>query len=277
LRGISDFKLVEDVETVIYKYPALLEIAKIMGRKEDVKDSELDSVVTRNVPFLLSHSHIREEIDGVVLGDNLAAMLPLETVLLDCAETESIFYKKYVTKQLQLIHGKSQTTKKEKDDKVKNQHRQQKGPMIISVDTSGSMYGEPESIAKSLLMSILDVAKREKRNCFLITYSVRAKALDISKPYHWTQLMKFLRESFSGGTDGEEMLKCITATLDTQEYSMADVLIISDFGFSYPCKKTHDAIAATKEKGTKYYALSIGDDIKREKRFMELFDDVWYV
>ena len=37
------------------------------------------------------------------------------------------------------------------------------------------------------------------------------------------------------------------------------------------------SIKKTKENGTKYYALSIGEDIKREEKFMSLFDKVWYV
>ena len=276
LRGSTDFKVISDVEKIIYKYPKLQEIAKIMGRQEEAKQTELDSVSIMNVPFLLSHSQIREDVDGVMLGDNLSAMLPSETVLLDSADTDSIFYKKYVTKQLQLFQGKSQTKKTEKNDKVKNRQRQQKGPMIISVDTSASMSGYPERISKSILLNLLDVAKREKRKCFLVTYSVRAKSLEISNPYHWSMLMNFLRERFSGGTNCEEMLKCVTETLDTQEYAMADVLVISDFDFCYPCKKTNEAVAKTKEKGTKYYALCIGEDIKREIRFMDLFDRIWY-
>ena len=277
LRGNKDFKVIGDIEKIIYKYPTLKEIANIMGRKEEGKQSELDGVSNKYVPFLLSHSQIREEVDGVVLGDNLSAILPSETVLLDSAETDSIFYKKYVTKQLQLVQGKSQIKKIEKNNKKKNQRRLQKGPMIISIDTSSSMSGEPEMISKSILINLLDIAKGEKRKCFLITYSVNAKSLEISKLYHWSLVMEFLKERFSGGTNGEEMLKCITGTLDTQEFSMADVLVISDFEFPFPCEKTHDAIKKTKENGTKYYALSIGEDIKREEKFMSLFDKVWYV
>ena len=277
LRGDADFKIINDVETVIYKYPKLQEIVKIMGREEDAKDMELDSVSNINVPFLLSHSQIREEIDGVMLGDNLSAMLPFETVLLDSAETDSIFYKKYVTKQLQLVQGKWQSKKTEKNSKIKNQRRQQKGPMIISIDTSSSMSGEPEKVSKSILLSILDTAKREKRKCFLITYAVRAKTMEISKPYHWGQVMTFLRNRFTGGTDGEAMLQSVINALGTQDYSMADVLVISDFEFSYPCKTTHDTIIKTKGEGTKYYALSVGESIKRNSDFMNLFDRVWYV
>jgi hypothetical protein len=277
LRGNKDFKVIGDIEKIIYKYPTLKEIANIMGRKEEGKQSELDSVSNKYVPFLLSHSQIREEVDGVVLGDNLSAMLPSETVLLDSAETDSIFYKKYVTKQLQLAQGKSQIKKIEKNNKIKNQRRLQKGPMIISIDTSSSMSGNPEEISKSILINLLDTAKCEKRKCFLITYSVNARSLEISKPYHWDLVMTFLRKRFTGGTNAEAMLQSVINTLGTQEYSMADVLVISDFGFSYPCEKTHNAITRTKENGTKYYALSIGECIKREEKFMSLFDKVWYV
>ena len=41
----------------------------------------------------------------------------------------------------------------------------QRGPMLVCVDTSGSMRGAPENIAKAVVLEVLRVAQREQRAC----------------------------------------------------------------------------------------------------------------
>ena len=48
--------------------------------------------------------------------------------------------------------------------------KQEKGPVIICIDTSGSMNGEPEDIAKSLSLFILLECIKEKRSCYIISF-----------------------------------------------------------------------------------------------------------
>lgn len=109
--------------------------------------------------------------------------------------------------------------------------------MIICIDTSGSMSGRPLEIAKSLLQQLAAIAKKEKRSCFLISFSIRTKTLDLARPSNYYKIDKFFKGSFSGGTNGEEMLMEIFKMLDSEKYSMADALIISDFCFPLPIKK----------------------------------------
>ena len=56
-----------------------------------------------------------------------------------------------------------------------------KGPMIVCLDTSGSMAGKPEKIAHSLLIKLLEIADRQRRNCFLIAFSVSIHPIDVRK------------------------------------------------------------------------------------------------
>ena len=116
--------------------------------------------------------------------------------------------------------------------------RLEKGPIVVSLDTSGSMTGKPMQLAKCLLLQLLKMAKKQKRKCFLITFSVRANFLDLSRYGAWKQLKKFLDNHFSGGTDGEQMLRTALNMLQTANFSMADVLIISDFYFQ-PKNRQH--------------------------------------
>ena len=54
----------------------------------------------------------------------------------------------------------------------KKEPRLEKGPIIVSIDTSGSMCGRPIELATCLLRQLLQMAKKQKRKCFLISFSV---------------------------------------------------------------------------------------------------------
>ena len=123
-----------------------------------------------------------------------------------------------------------------------NKPRLENGPIIVAVDTSGSMSGKPLKIAYSVLTQLLRLARKQKRKVFLMSFSVRAKFLDLSLPRNWMRLNAFLEDRFTGGTDGEEMLNRSIEMLQSKSFAMADVLIISDFYFPLPIELTKKKI-----------------------------------
>lgn len=273
--GNEDYRTIQKTAEVLVKYPALQEILQLMGREKEKNTQEEDSTITRYIPLLLAHSKSKEEIEGIRFGDDLNNMLPTEVTWLSEPETEVYFFQKFASKQLQLFASKPPTIQQKKTDQEKQKKpRLQEGPMIISVDTSASMHGLSERIAKSMTMQILQTAKRKNRKCFLITYSVRAKALDISKPKHWSKVKSFLKNQFSGGTDGEYMLAFVLDALNTDNYSMADVLIISDFEFNLPLSPTRKKIEEEQKKGTRFYGLQIG---KVHNGYDKILDRIWRI
>ncbi len=150
----------------------------------------------------------------------------------------------------------------------------EKGPIIVAVDTSGSMLGKPLKIAYALLTKLLQMARKQKRNVFLMSFSVRAKYLDLSLPRNWTHIKDFLESRFSGGTNGEEMLKNVIEMLQTKVFSMADVLIISDFYFPLPHEATRKKMMAEHDKGTRFYGLKIDSS---GRLYDEILDKTWVV
>ena len=118
------------------------------------------------------------------------------------------------------------------------------------------------------------MAKNQKRKCYLISFSVRAQTLDLSLPGSWRKLNDFLDNSFTGGTDGEEMLKDALRMLQTSNFSMADVLIISDFYFSVPQPKTRDKMNKERAKGTRFYGLKIHSG---SNAYNSILDKIWSV
>ena len=271
--GNDDFKERRKIESIFYSYPQLVDIVRIIGREQPERKDELDDTVRRYLPILPSPPKPAAEIEQIELGNDLQHLLPIETAIMSEKQTESLFYLKYATRKLQLFANKP---KNESQAKMEQQHnakpRLEKGPIIVSVDTSGSMMGRPEQMALCLLTQLLRMAKKQKRHCFLIQFSVRAKYLDLSRPNAWAKLNSFLEDRFSGGTDGEEMLRSALNMLSSANFSMADVLIISDFMFPVPRPATNEWMRKEHDKGTRFYGLQIG---KAHNPYNDILDKIW--
>jgi len=121
------------------------------------------------------------------------------------------------------------------------------------------MSGSPEKIAKCMLLQLLEVAKRKNRRLYLITFAVRAQAIDLSNPINWRVLNQFLNNRFTGGTSPEAMLNEALTALHKIDYSLADVLIISDFIFKQPSTTTIESINKAHKNGARFYGLMIGN------------------
>ena len=273
--GNYDYEERKKIETVVYSYKALAEMLRIIGREQPKREDEMDDTVKRYLPLLPSPPKPAVEIDEVSNGNDLSHVLPIEFAVMADAETEDIFYLKYATKKLQLFANKPKEQSLMKvEQQKKKKPRLEKGPIIVSLDTSGSMDGEPIKLAKSLLLQLLRMAKKQRRKCFLITFSVRAKTLDLSRPGSWKLVDKCLEDIYTGGTDGEQMLNAALNMLNTLTFGMADVLIISDFFFDIPSRATMDKMKKEHNKGTRFYGLKIDND---SINYSNILDKIWKV
>lgn len=266
--GKQDYRTRKKMRGIIFKYPVLEDILRQIGREHEKDTIEKDITAMLNVPILLHHSSSRQEIDGVTAGNNLTCLLPTEYALMD----EPVFYRKYVDRQLQQFHSKPPTTSKQKTDRTtRPEPRLEMGPIILAIDTSGSMSGKPIEICKALLTHITYLARKQKRKCFLITFSVRARYLEISRPGQYSKVEEFFSDRFTGGTDGEEMLSAALKALGKEAFSMADVLIISDFLFPLPKPETSVKIRNEQARGTRFYGLCIGKHIGPYSKVLDKF------
>lgn len=273
--GNYDYEERKKIETVVYSYKALAEMLRIIGREQPKREDEMDDTVKRYLPQLPSPPKPAVEIDEVSNGNDLSHVLPIELAVMADTETEDIFYLKYATKKLQLFANKPKEQSLMKvEQQKKKKPRLEKGPIIVSLDTSGSMDGEPIKLAKSLLLQLLRMAKKQRRKCFLITFSVRAKTLDLSRPGSWKLVDKCLEDIYTGGTDGEQMLNAALNMLNTLTFGMADVLIISDFFFDIPSRTTMDKMKKEHNKGTRFYGLKIDND---SINYSNILDKIWKV
>jgi uncharacterized protein with von Willebrand factor type A (vWA) domain len=70
--------------------------------------------------------------------------------------------------------------------------------MILCIDTSGSMQGMPETIAKAVALFMASKAREKKRSCYLINFSTGLATLDLAGEWGMDTLMGFLGMSFHG-------------------------------------------------------------------------------
>lgn len=267
--GTHDYEAKKKIDNYIHRYPQLKEIVELIGRDKNPSKEEKDTVIYRFLPVTIAKNSSVEEIDRVESGDNLERVLPVELSM-----PEDLFFKRYATKELQQFSSPGKD-KPRKIEEHRKDPRLTKGPIIVSIDTSGSMSGQPEKIAFSLLKQLLSIAKKQKRPCFLISFSVRAKSIDLAKPRNWNKLDNFLQNSFSGGTDGEQMLAEAIRVLQKGTFEMADILIISDFEFPVPIDSTKAKIEKEKTLGTRFYGLKIGRGGVRG--YDRIMDRIWVV
>ena len=271
--GQRDYKRLKKIDQMYYRYPVLQEIVRIIGREQPQRKDEYNDIVLKYMPILLSNTTTTTEIEQISIGNNLSHVIPTEIATLSEVTTDMMFFKKFAERQLQIFANKPPMTVQDKQaQENQTKPRLEKGPIIVSVDTSGSMMGKPEKLARCLLMQLLRLAKKQTRKCFVITFSVRAKALELTKPANWGILKKFLEEGFCGSTDGEQMLAAALNALQTKKFRMADVLIISDFFFPLPIYKTRKLMETEHAKGTRYYGLQIGET---KNPYDKVLDKIW--
>ncbi len=246
-----------------------------LGRESGVEGRKLQNVQRAVGTKCFSHAH-KSDIAGISEGSDLSSLLPFEVVMLSDSALERDFYKRYTEEKLQVFSYESKQTSYENSveeqacvdlDKI--------GPFIVCVDTSGSMSGSPEKIAKSVCYGLILKAQEQNRNCYLIAYSVSIEALDISLvKQNGKEIVDFLAHSFYGGTDFTVAMRKSIEMFKEEKFSNADVLFISDFEASAFDKKEKVAIADAKTRGNRFHALIVG--YGGEQDLIDDFDMQWY-
>lgn len=256
-----------------YTNPVIDEIVRIIGRGDKTSSDETVRLAGSYKPAVISSTPSFKEIDRITTGNNLERIIPAEYLYLADTQTEMLFLARYAQRRLQQFAAPG-NEKSFKNPAINTIARPVYGPIIVSVDTSSSMDGRPAKIAIAAMHQILSLAKKERRACYLITFSVRSKAIDLTEPGRWKMVDDFLTNSFSGGTSGENMLHDAIKRLQTDNFSLADVLIISDFAFAPPTDATMLAIRREQLNDTRFYGLKIGS---LKTPYEKLLDKLWVI
>jgi uncharacterized protein with von Willebrand factor type A (vWA) domain len=154
---------------------------------------------------------------------------------------------------------------KEKQDK---KSKQNSGPIIVNIDTSGSMNGVPEEVAKALTLAMVKIALKENRECYLITFSSTNQTVEfeLTKGENaLNNLMNFLLQSFGGGTDFETPLNRSLEILERDNFSKSDILFITDGYAGVSSDFSQKLQKAKKEKNFKITTVIVGSSVSGDQ------------
>lgn len=211
----------------------------------------------------------RSDISGITIGNDLNCLLPSELALLGAKSTENLFYQRYIQNRLQLFSSASHSLEVANDTS---------GPIYICVDTSGSMKGEPEVTAKTLALAVAIVAQRDRRPICMINYSHNLSFFILTNLHRQRKkFLAFLSHSYDGGNDENKLFYFIFKKLPSipkyklfaDTFKGADILIISDFIWSYISNENMELIQKARSEGMKFYGLGI--DVREHQ--LDMLDD----
>ena len=262
----SGFEIFDTFAKLLENDESLQELAKILGkqsRAQSTFEKELRDKVVIKSEWKPKNAY-RGEINGLKYSNDISCVLPSELALLRNPATKKLFQLKFAQKQLLSYNYRSkEEIEKERveQEEVSVEKKEPKGPIIVCVDTSGSMQGTPENIAKTVTFALSKIAIEEERKCYLISFSTEIETLDLSdfsEGNSISKLVSFLRKSFNGGTDATPALKHSLEMLQKNAYKNADVLMISDFVMDTLPTDLVNSIEEEKKKNTCFYSLVIG-------------------
>lgn len=108
------------------------------------------------------------------------------------------------------------------------------GPMIVCLDTSGSMQGAPENVAKACVLQALRSAHAGDRACQLLAFGGPGELVErplTRDAAGLDALLDLMGQSFDGGTDVQTPIERAIEQVQQQGWQDADVLIVSDGEF----------------------------------------------
>jgi uncharacterized protein with von Willebrand factor type A (vWA) domain len=150
-----------------------------------------------------------------------------------------------------------------------------RGPIILAIDTSGSMLGELEKDAKALAVAIFRIAFQQHRSVHVISFSIATDSIVLTpdKGGSLEKLIQFLSQSFHGGTDLARPLREGLAMLEKPEFRKADMMFLTDGAARVLDGDQVKAMEEAREKGVRFYSLLVGNSANNQ--LLKQFDFNW--
>ncbi|OOG82912.1 VWA domain-containing protein, partial [Hydrogenophaga sp. A37] len=153
-----------------------------------------------------------------------------------------------------------------------------RGPLIICLDTSGSMRDAPENVAKACVLQALRSAHTGHRPCRLLAFGgpsellERDLTLDAAGLEH---LLDLMGQSFDGGTDVQTPIERAIELVQTAGWEEADLLVVSDGEFGVTHATLQRLRDAKQRLALRAHGVLIGD--RETIGLLEVCDHLYWV
>jgi uncharacterized protein with von Willebrand factor type A (vWA) domain len=230
------------------------QIVRTLGRMRTADTDNTESVLervlgpARRAP---EECHVRRvpwvphETRGVERSNEVARMLASEAALFNHQTLQLLWHVKRAEHTLttyRVIGTDTESYIRDETGRVvrevgRRHQSLERGPIIVCLDTSGSMKGAPEAVAKAITLEAVRIAHSEGRDCYLYAFSGPEQVVEYElslSPGGIDVLLEFLSTSFHGGTDLSEPIRRGVGKIGSAEWSRADILLVSDGEFPVP-------------------------------------------
>jgi len=226
------------------------------------------------------------ETRGIKRSGSIARMLPGESLLLRHPRLRLTWFARHAERTLLNYEEDDRVVEKivvetevwRQSEKPQPQHKLEMGPMILCVDTSASMQGGSEQVAKAVVLEAMRTAAKQKRRCYVYAFSgpdeVVERELALSND-GLESVIAFLTQTFLGGTDICAPLERAIDRLTQEEWQLADLVIASDGEFGATKAVVDRVNNAKRELGLRVQGILIGD--RETIGFLELCNDIFWV
>ena len=194
----------------------------------------------------------RGEVHSVDRGGDIENMLTSEAGLMMTPLTRSLFFARLYERSL-LAYSMKASGKEGKSEPG--------GPIIALVDTSGSMQGRPEVVAKAFVLAAARLARLQNRRFLMGIFGSKDQYQEfemVGKSTNPGKFLSFLAQAFHGGTDFDGPIKRVCAKVVREGWGAADCLVITD-GLALPSAETGAIVNAVRKKfGTMFMGIIVG-------------------
>jgi uncharacterized protein with von Willebrand factor type A (vWA) domain len=299
LRGLlksEGWQEVVRIRRLLERLPELARAIRRLGRAR--QGEEWDPAGRAPEPVLAPATALREkrrtqrvpelpgETRGVSRSGRIARMLPAEAMLLAHPRLRLVWHVRHAERALltyddddrlsEIVHEPARTLRPSLQPRP--QPRFEMGPILVCVDTSGSMSGGAEAVAKATVLEAVRAAHAQGRACHLIAFGGEEEMLELDlavDPEGIARLAAFLAQGFRGGTDICGPIARCVELVESAPWRQADLLLASDGEFGATPELAERLARAKTEQGLRVQGVLIGD--RETIGLLELADDILWV
>ena len=277
--SVYNDQLLNQYSEFLRQQPELEKIAQLLGRSQSARVIPDDDNIVLEPMIIMEKvpDTVPEEVNGLKQSDDILRLLPAELGMLGLEDIEFEFYRKLLEKQLitYRLQGESWQERKVLRPVTHHQDEEQpRGPFIVCIDTSGSMGGMNERCAKAFCLALMKIALADNRACHIMLFSTEIVHYDLLSIDGLEQCIRFLHQTFRGGTDLAACLKETATKLESKQWEDADAVVISDFvAQRLPEDLVQKIKSLQKARQYRFHAVSVSNYGKPS--IMKIFDHIW--
>ena len=299
MRGLlqsSGWQEVLRIRRLLEGLPELAKIIRALGRS---RPAEEDAAANMTVVEIMQPATARRaeartvrvpdmpgETRGIHRSDRIARMLPAEAMLLGHPRLRLVWHARRAERTLLSYEDDDRLTEirlhqapvLEPRPGLQPGKRLELGPILVCVDTSGSMQGGAEAVAKAVVLEAMRAAHAQRRPCHVFAFGGPEELVEMELAVDADgieRVTQFLGQAFRGGTDICGPLEKVIAKLEQERWQLADLLIASDGEFGATPQIAARLDVVKRELGLRVQGVLIAD--RETVGLLEVADSIYPV